>query len=171
MVTILNTQESALFSSLCLCVCVCVCVCPTYICYSVSESQSVSQSLSYFFYGPHDDDVCKKHNVQNSTKMTIFFLMKKWCKIGDNFSVFFFPVNIKSARERHFSEGVHGYIFGFTGTSFRKFTGKRFPSRALFWTFSRALFVVHGQQFFKYSRALFAVHGHFFSKSNKKKRN
>ena len=40
-------------------------------------------------------------------------------------------------------------------------------SRALFGTFSRALFVVHGQKIWKCSRALFAVHGHFFLKSSK----
>ena len=40
-------------------------------------------------------------------------------------------------------------------------------SRALFGTFSRALFVVHGQKIWKCSRALFAVHGHFFLKSTK----
>ena len=52
----------------------------------------------------------------------------------------FFPVNLKSAREPRFSEDVHGHIFAFTGTLFRRFTGKWLRSRAHFWTFSRALF-------------------------------
>ena len=55
---------------------------------------------------------------------------------------------------------VHGHFF-------RKFTGKWMRSRALFGTFSRALFVVHGQKIWKCLRALFAVHGHFFLKSTK----
>ena len=55
---------------------------------------------------------------------------------------------------------VHGHFF-------RKFTGKWMRSRALFGTFSRALFVVHGQKIWKCSRALFAVHGHIFLKITK----
>ena len=77
-------------------------------------------------------------------------------------TVFFFPVNIESAREPRSLEDVHGYFFGFTGTSLRKFTGKWLRSRALFWTFSRTLFRVHGQKNSKCSRALFDVHGHIW---------
>ena len=90
----------------------------------------------------------------------------------------FFPVNIKSAREPYFLGIVHGYFFAFTGTSCRKFTGKLLRSRALFWTFSRALFVGSRAKIFEIftgtfrrSRALFAqkyqktqnlgVHGQF----------
>ena len=73
---------------------------------------------------------------------------------------FFFPVNIKSAREPRFLEDIHGHFFGFTGTFFRKFTGKWLRSRALFWTFSRALFRVSRAKKLKCSRTLLEVHGH-----------
>ena len=75
-------------------------------------------------------------------------------------SVFFSPVNIKSAREPRFLEDIHGHFFGFTGTFFRKFTGKWLRSRALFWTFSRALFRVSRAKKLKCSRTLLEVHGH-----------
>ena len=72
-------------------------------------------------------------------------------------------MNLRSSRERHFLDDFHGHFFGFTGTSCRKFTGQQLRSLAIFWTFSRALFVVHGSHFlklfmgtFRYSRALFA---------------
>ena len=72
----------------------------------------------------------------------------------------FFPVNLKSARERCFFENFHGHFLAFTGTFWWKFTGKGVRSRALFGSFSRALFRVHGQKNRKFSRALFEVHGH-----------
>ena len=64
-------------------------------------------------------------------------------------SVFFFPVNLKSARERQFFLNVHGYFFAFTGTFFGKFTGKLMRSRAVFGIYSRAVFMVHGHDFLK----------------------
>ena len=83
--------------------------------------------------------------------------------------MFFFPVNIKSVREPLFLANVHGYKFAFTGTFLSEFTGKKMRSRALFWTFSRALFG-GSRALFGCSRALFwftgtsfSVHGHFFS--------
>ena len=105
-------------------------------------------------------------------------------------SVFFFPVNLESAREPHFFKIFHGHIFAFTGTFWTKFTGKRTRSRAFFWTFSRAhlcgswalfygsrpllkftgtfflvhgyFFTVHGHIFVICSRAKKNIHGHFF---------
>ena len=77
-------------------------------------------------------------------------------------TVFFSPVNLKSARERCFFENFHGHFLAFTGTFSGKFTRKCMPSRALFWPFSRALFMVHGHQLwrnftgtFRGSRVLF----------------
>ena len=51
----------------------------------------------------------------------------------------FSPVNIKSAREPHYLENVHGYFFVFKGTSWKKIEGKCLRSQALLWTFLRAL--------------------------------
>ena len=45
--------------------------------------------------------------------------------IGGYNSVFF-PVNIKSAREPHFFELLHGHFFAFTGTLGDLFTGTFF---------------------------------------------
>ena len=91
-------------------------------------------------------------------------------------AVFFFPVNLESAREPHFFENFHGHIFAFTGTFWTKFTGKRMRSRALFWTFSRALLCGSRVLFcgsramlkftgtqFSWFTATFEVHGYFFS--------
>ena len=67
--------------------------------------------------------------------------------------MFFFPVNIKSAREPHFFELLHGHFFAFTGTLGDLFTG--------------TFFLVRGQNLGKCSRGLLAIHGHFFEKSTK----
>ena len=62
---------------------------------------------------------------------------------------FFFPVNIKSAREPRFLENVHGYFFGFTGIFLRN---------------SRASGCVHGHFFGRF-------HGHFSGVHGQKKLN
>ena len=82
------------------------------------------------------------HENKNYTITLIFFLCSNFMimhlSFRYNIGVFFFPVNIKSAREPHFLENVHGHFFAFTGTLVDIFTG------TFFWFTGRILVNVHG---------------------------
>ena len=77
-------------------------------------------------------------------------------------------MNLKSARERCFFENFHGHFLAFTGTFSGKFTRKCMPSRALFWPFSRALFMVHGHQLWRNFTCTFRGSRVLFPKKNQK---
>ena len=69
-------------------------------------------------------------------------------------SVFFFPVNIKSAREPHFFEDVHGHNFAFTGTFSEN-------SRASGCVHGHFLGLFHGHFSWFTGRKFGNLHGHF----------
>ena len=73
--------------------------------------------------------------------------------IGGYTSVFF-PVNIKSAREPHFFEEVHGHNFAFTGTFSEN-------SRASGCVHGHFLGLFHGHFSWFTGRKFGNVHGHF----------
>ena len=76
-------------------------------------------------------------------------------------------MNIKSAREPHFFEDVHGHIFAFTGTFSENSRASRCVHGHFFGLFHGHFSWFTGRQFGKCSRALFEVHGHIFLKSTK----
>ena len=73
---------------------------------------------------------------------------------------FFFPVNIESARERHFFSKFHGHFFAFTGTFWECSRATECVHGHFFGRFHGHFWGVHGQKYRKCSRALFEVHGH-----------
>ena len=92
-------------------------------------------------------------------KSTLVYRAKKSIKCPVSV-FFFFPVNIKSAREPRFLEDVHGYFFGFTGTFSENSRASGCVHGHFFGRFHGHFFRVHGQKKVKCSRTLFDVHGH-----------